>query len=669
MKLLLSILTGLFFSVSLPAQTTHNKIKFGDVTAKDFAQTIYPIDSSASAVIISDIGSSKIEGNSKGWFSLVFKRHKRIHILNKNGYDIANVSVPLYSRDDDEEKLDKVRAVTYNLENGKVVETKLDVKTGVFKEKLDKNSVVRKFTLPNIKEGSIIEFEYSITSDFLNNLQPWEYQGAYPRLWSEYNLSIPEFMGYVFLTQGYKTYDIKESKTRFETFQVVDNRTAGSSDRYVLSSNVTDYRWVMKDVKALKEESYTSSIDNHIAKIEFQLAEYRQPLGYQPVIENWSKVTQNLMKAEHFGGQLNKDNGWVKDITEPLKRSSTNKTDLAHKIHAYVRDNFTCTDHDRWTMDQSLKNLIRSRKGTVAELNLLLTAMLLQEGIDASPVILSTRSNGFVYSLYPLLQQYNYVMVRANVDGKTIFLDASEPLLGFNKLPLRCYNDEARVINPNAEIVSLNADQLTETKYTTVFIVNDEKNKLVGSMIQTPGYYESLNLRGRIREKGKEQVQKDIEKGFGTDALISNFQLDSLEQLDEIIGIKYDFDLKGEMEDIIYFNPMFGEAYKENPFKSAERAYPVEMPFAIDETYNLQMEIPNGYVVDELPKSLVVKLNEENHGMFEYRLSQSGNSISFRSRIKLARAYYHPEEYEMLREFFNLVVKKQAEQIVFKKKS
>ncbi|HUR66525.1 MAG TPA: DUF3857 domain-containing protein [Chitinophagaceae bacterium] len=647
----------------------YSKVKFGDVSAKDFSNTVYRIDSSASAVILCDIGSSKIEGNSKGWFSLVYKRHRRVHILNKNGYDLSNVTIPVYSKDDDEEKLDKVRAVTYNLENGKIVETKLDTKTGVFRDKIDKNRGTRKFTLPNVKEGSIIEYEYTIISDFLNHLRPWEYQGTYPRLWSEYNLSLPEFLGYVFLTQGYKKYDIDQSKTRYETFQVIDNNNPGAMERYVLSSNVTDYHWVMKNVNPLKEEGFTSSLDNHIAKIEFQLSEYRAPLMARQLIESWKKVAEDMMKAEFFGQHVKADDPWVEEITAPLKEISTNKMELAQKIYAYVRDNYTCIDHDRRTMDQSLKNLIKTKKGNVAEINLLLTAMLLDGGIHAYPVLLSTRSNGFVYSVYPLLQQYNYVITRAFIDGNPVYLDASHPLLGFGHLPLQCYNDEARAINDVAEVLLLSADSLTEVKYSTIFMVNDEKGNLVGSMNQTPGYYESLGLREKIKEKGKEQLQKDIEKDFGTEIVTSNFGIDSLTRYDDVLGIHYDFDLKAEKEDIIYFNPMFGEGYKENPFKSAERFYPVEMPYAMDETYNLQMEVPKGYVVDELPKSMVVKLNEENHGMFEYRVSQSGNNISFRSRVKLSRAYFIPEEYEMLREFFNLIVKKQAEQIVFKKKS
>ena len=319
-------------------------------------------------------------------------------------------------------------------------------------------------------------------------------------------------------------------------------------------------------------------------------------------------------------------------------------------------------------IDQALKNIAKTKNGSVAEINLLLTSMLKHENIDAEPVLLSTRSNGVTYSLYPILSQYNYVLCRVIIDGKTFFLDASEPHLGFGHLPLRCYNGDARVINKQTEVVVLNPDSLNERKSTTVFIINDEKGNLVGSMQQTPGYYESDDLRDRIKEKGMEQLQKDIKKEFGSDVVISNFGIDSLNKYDYPLNIHYDFDIKDEKEDIIYLNPLFGEGYKENPFKSAERKYPVEMPYTMDETYNLQLEVPHGYVVDELPKSMILKLNEQDEGLFEYRISQSGDNISLRCRIIFKRSYFMQDEYEVLREFFNLVVKKQAEQIVFKKK-
>ena len=658
----------LFLSAPKVNAQEKSNVKFGDVTEKDFAKKIYTIDSNANAVVIADIGSSKIEGNSKGWFTLIHKHYKRIHILNKNGYDEANVSVSLYADGNAEEQLDKLKAVTYNLENGKVVETKLDIKSNLFKDKINKNRVVKKFTFPNIKEGSIIEYEYTISSDFLFNLQPWEFQGDIPRLWSEYNLSLPDFLGYVFLTQGYKTYDIKDKKSSRELFRIMDSRGAGATENFSFDAGVTDSRWVIKNVPALKEESFTSTIDNHITKIEFQLSEYREPLTPRRIMNDWPKVAEDMMKDELFGLLITKDNGWLKDIINPLIAGVKSKTEQAQKMYAYVRDNFTCTNHSDYYPNQNLRNLVKTKSGAVSEINMLLTAMLRHEDIIADPVLLSTRSHGFTYEIYPIMSRFNYLISKAVIDDKVYYLDASEPRLGFGHLPLRCYNGPARAINSLVEPLRFNSDDVSETKSTTVFVINDEKGNTVGSMQQTPGYYESFNLRNKIKEKGKEELQKDIKKAFGSDITMSNFVIDSLDNYENDLAIKYDFDMVGEKEDIIYMNPMFGEGYKENPFKSAERFYPVEMPYTMDETFNLQMEVPKGYVVDELPKSMMVKLNDQDEGLFEYRISQSGDNISFRSRIRLIRANFLPDEYEMLREFFNLVVKKQSEQIVFKKK-
>jgi hypothetical protein len=149
---------------------------------------------------------------------------------------------------------------------------------------------------------------------------------------------------------------------------------------------------------------------------------------------------------------------------------------------------------------------------------------------------------------------------------------------------------------------------------------------------------------------------------------ITNPVIDSLNRLEDPVAIHYNIDLNIDKEDILYISPMFGEAYNENPFKSAERFYPVEMPYTSDETYLATIEIPAGYELDELPKSMKLKLNEEGEGYFEYMIAQSGRIISLRSRIKMNRATFQPEEYETLREFFNMVVAKQKEQIVFKKK-
>jgi len=665
-KLLFSILCLLFFWETNIAQDKSNT-KFGKVSPEDFAPKSYAIDSNANAVVIADIGSSRIVGNTKGWFSIEFKRYCRAHILNKNGFDIATEEINLYSDGNLEEKLSDLKAVTYNLENGKVIETKLD-KDNIFKNKLSKNLVEKKFTFPNIKEGSIIEFEYTITSDFLRYLRSWTFQGDYPTLWSEYNLRLPAFFSYLFLGQGYQKFFIQTRKDWQDQYKVTETNGTEASQFYTITTAVTDYRWVIKDAPALKDEGYVSTVKNHVQKIEFELTSKNEPLEPHIYISSWPQVSEELMNQEDFGLPLSKDMSWLSDAAKTALSGANRPLDKAKKIYEYVRDNFTCTDYSEVGLDHTLKNVLKAKAGTVAEINLLLIAMLRYAGLDADPVILSTRTHGYAYALYPILNKFNYVICDATIEGNQVFLDATRPRLGFGKLTPACYNGPARIINASATALEFSADSLMERKMTSIMLTTNDKGEMVGRLQQVPGYFESHEIRETVKEKGQDEFFKTVKKNYGQEVELISPHIDSLNNLEESVGISYNFQVKQENENILYVNPMFGEGYKENPFKSAQRYYPVEMPYASDETYVFSMIVPQGYVVDELPKSVIVKLNDAGDGQFEYIVSESNGTISMRSRIQLKRAYYQPAEYDLLREFFNLVVKKHNEQIVLKKK-
>jgi hypothetical protein len=294
--------------------------------------------------------------------------------------------------------------------------------------------------------------------------------------------------------------------------------------------------------------------------------------------------------------------------------------------------------------------------------------MMKRAGLKVDPILLSKRSHGVVHPVYPIMERFNYVIARLDIDGKTYFLDASEPLLGFDKLDYECYNGHAFIINPEATPTKLEAQQLKEESYVTVFMVNGKEGKTVGSFKHSPGYVESTSIREELKAKGREAFIEKLKKKHGSEFQVDKVTIDSLTKYEDPLSIAYNLDFTGEKEDILYINPMFGEGYKENPFKSATRAYPVEIPFIIDETYNLQLEIPDGYVLDELPKQAIVKFNEQNDAYFEYRVSSSGNMISLRSRLQISKTLFHQDDYEVLREFFAMVVTKHSEQIVFKKK-
>jgi hypothetical protein len=255
----------------------------------------------------------------------------------------------------------------------------------------------------------------------------------------------------------------------------------------------------------------------------------------------------------------------------------------------------------------------------------------------------------------------------AEIDGRNYYLDASYPQLGFGRLLPDVYNGPARVINEDASQVEFIADSLREREVSYIALT-DSKGSWTGRMQKMPTYYDSYKVRNRIQDKGVTEFTQDLFKDYAMeDAEITNLTIDSLKKFEHPILLRYDLKIANKA-DVIYLNPMFGEGYKENPFKADNRLFPVEMSSAIDRTHIASIQVPEGYVVDELPKSVRVKLNEADEGGFEYIINTNDNIVSLTTRVYLKKATFLPQQYEDLREFFNFVVGKQKEQIVFKKK-
>jgi hypothetical protein len=673
-----SLIIGLFCSFS-PIILFGQKspvTKFGKLSAADFVISSPAVDSNANAVIIFDEGSSEIEGNTKDWFSLIFKRHCRIKILNKNGLDEATVEVPLYKSTDKnlEEVLEDVKGETFNLENGAVVSTKLDSKS-VFTENYNVHHSIKKFTFPGAKEGSIIEFSYTIVSDYLFNLQPWQFQSNNPCLWSEYNIKLPNFLDYTIMPRGsLNFFENKMEDGGEQTFKITD-RTVQSGqfsnqNGFYENTNITDkinkHKWVMKDIPSIREEPFTTTVDNYYARLDFQLAAYRFP-GQQihPIMSTWPAVNASLLDDESFGLPINRANNWLDDDMKAITSGATDELEKAKKIFSYVRDNFTVTGYGYMMEDHtSLKDIFKKRSSNVAGINLLLIAMMRHEGISSSPVILSTRAHGFVNPTYPLLEQYNYVVCRSEINKTPYYLDASQAKIGFAVLPLRCYNGSARVIKKEPMVINFFTDSIRESKTTTVIIANDNAGNLSGSVSSVKGYYESLQIRNELSKKKKEDYFKGIVNGV-QGVTVQNLAVDGVSDYDEPVTLSYDLKLS-DKSDIIYFSPMLTEGMKSNPFISVNRVYPVELPHRISETYILNMEIPKGYKVDELPKAVRVKLNDED-GMFEYIVDADESHIQLRSRIVIDKAIFPSDDYASLRDFYTYIVKKESEQIVLKK--
>ncbi len=655
MRSISSLILALLF-LTATAQKNKNKFsRYGSITVQDLQKTVYSIDSNANAVVLYDVAESYMENGGRAFVSLVTKRHKVVHILNKNGYELAKEEIRLFS---DRDEVRRFKATTYNLNEGKVIATNVD-KSSIFVERVNDNIRFQKFTFPQVKEGSIIEYQYEATNENFSSPNTWLFQSfSAPTLYSEFCFDIPKFLIYNFHSLGSHKMDIYEKKESSSNFHLdIGNH----------SIPVTSYRWAMKNVPALTDEGFTYSLKNHIARIELQLSAVNYPLIPRSINTSWEAIVAGLLKSEGFGEHLKASNSWMAEDIKPIITSGETDLETAKAIYYYIKDNFKCTYDYGLFLSQSLRNVFKSKNGNVAEINLLLTAALRYAGFECHPVLLSTRENGIASIFSPMLKSMNYVVCRVTIGEEKYLLDASKPFIGFGKLPLNCFNGVAIVADEPISIVNLNPITVREEKTTQIFISNLENKKWGGYVRQQPGYYASENIRKRVSEKGKDDFQKELQSEHENDGQVENLTFENLHAYEKPAILSYEFEFNTNGEDIIYFTPAISQVEKKNPFSGSERHYPVEMPYCIDETIKATIEIPEGYEVDEMPSSIKIWLDEDGKSYFEYKCNRSGNILSFLSRIKVGKVYFSPDEYPDLREFYNQIFKKQHEQIVFKK--
>jgi hypothetical protein len=671
----LALVQGLFFLAIHAAYAQPEPMKFGKIEMKEMEMKSYDKDTSASAVVLGDYGRSYYTYVGEE-FQVNLERHVRIKILKKSGYEHGNIRVPLWKSGLTEEKLADIKGFTYNLENGKIVKAKLE-KEAIFQEKMNENLNVKTFAMPAIKEGSVIEYTYTIKSEFYYILPEWEFQRDIPVLWSEYRATVPEFFIFKQYSQGYEPYHIQTQEEGRESFAVryaaedhrgngfnSGGRTPGGIEN--VEAKTTKYRWVMKDVPALEEEPYITTIKDYVAKVEFEITGTKFGAVPKSFRTTWEELAKSLMESESWGRQLNRT-GFVKDEIQGLKAKYTDPAERAAAICAFVKKTMKWDGNERLYPESTLKKAYENRSGNSADINLLMLAMLKEADIDASPVILSTRSHGRA-PFFPLVSKYNYVIALVKIGEKKLLMDATEPYASVDLLPLRCLNGEGRLIGPVAEMVSLHNKENYSSFYSAKLTL-DSKGQMDGIVEESHSGYYGLSKRKELAKEGKDKYLEALKKKqVGWDML--NYEFDSKDNNTESVKATCKVSIGEHTQlaaSLIYLNPILCLKEKENPFKMENRKFPVDFAAPIEETYVLTLTLPDGYEVDELPKPTIIAL-PEGGGKFTYNIGVNGNTLQVVSKVNIKKTVFVGDEYQYLREFYNHIVTKHAEQVVLKKK-
>lgn len=645
------------FSLSVFAQDA--PIKFGKIDIADLQMKVYPKDTAAEAVVLADYGESYHQYNSTVGLQMIYFRHRRIKILKKAGYDWATHAIlTTHARTGGKEYITDLKGATYNLVDGKIVTEKLS-KESIFDEKVSEYQAQRKISLPNVKEGSIIEYSYRITSDFDTEIKTWEFQKSIPTVWSEYRVMIPSFYKFQVISQGYEPFAISEKKE--ENINFGPNVAPEAGDKF---------RWVMKDIPALKEEPFMTTIDDYRSQIEFEIAAYTPQGGIHKYFSlTWNDFSTTLNGYDNFGVQL-KRGGFLKDVATTIKATAKDTLSKVQAAYDYISKNMTWNGNTSFFASSNLKKALETKTGNSADINLMLVVLLRELDIQADPVVLSTRDNGRVLDNYVLERKFNYVIAHTVVDGKSLLLDATEPLLKLGVLPIRCLNENGRLIQGNSgNWVALNSKEKMAKTLILDMKINPEGQLQGNVSVAFLGYY-GQDYRQRIKKETKDKFIENFKKSH-PQWEITKTTIEGYEDISVPLVTKFETAINEKSNvagDRIYLSPMVGEGEDKNPFTAVERKFPVDFGTLIEENFVATYIIPEGYAVEEMPKGVKVSLPDDG-GRFTFVVgTQDENKIVISSKISLKKTAYLAEEYEALRKFYDQIVQKHAEQIVLKKK-
>jgi hypothetical protein len=558
---------------------------------------------------------------------------------------------------------------------------KAKLETGsTFTEELTPNIRVRKFTMPDVREGSVIEYSYTITSDFLFNFQPWTFQQDIPVRWSEYRASIPEYFDYKMVMQGYLPLALNERKDNTAQYHLhVDSRydpsKQGSERVAAVNENIearlTDFRWVMKDVPAFTDEPFMTTSEDYVARINFELAGTKMPgEGYKPVANTWEKISRELLESENFGQQLGRG-GFLKDQMLAL---TAKYPDVAARTAAVREAVMSAVRYDginRYSTIGSLRKAYDAHRGNSADVNLLLIAALRTAGIAAQPVLLSTRSHGQVNESFVMLDKFNYVIGLVTLtDGKELLADATDPTLPCGMLPQRCLNQLGRLIGPGPEEsrwVNLVPSQ-RRVHYQQVQLTMDAQGNLRGTVHEEHGGYAGADTRDELTAQGEKKYWAERARQHSSWTMPKT-AVSQRDDLTKPVVLDYEFAQSAETPNTsgtVYLSPLaaFGEG--RNPFRHEKRTYAIDFGMLQDETIVLTLALPAGYTLAEVPKPAIIDL-ANGGGRYLYSATVNGTSVQLTSRLSLRRPVYGADEYAHLRELYRLMLEKQATQLEIKK--
>lgn len=666
----------LVFLTSVYTGFSQKKLELGKVTIEELKEKRHPIDTSAVAAVIFQVGKTTFQYSENQGFGLVTEIDTKIKIYKKEGYSNATQACSYYTGGNNSETVTFSKAITYTLIDGKIEKVKLK-SDGEFNEIKSKNWSQKKITLPDVKVGSILEYKVIIRSPYFSTLPEWYFQKDIPVNYSEFTACIPEYYVYNARNKGFVFPKVTvEKQGRSITFTDKSRSGGNSINTSHMSTQISydklDYeetqtKYVAENVPAIKDEVYVNNIDNYTSSIIHELSGKRMPQSsYENFATDWEGVVKKIYESDDFGLEVNKTGYFEDDVDIILKGLTTSDEKIA-AIFMFVKSRMNWNKNNSYYCDEGVRKAYKEKTGNVAEINLMLISMLRYAGLDVNPVLVSTRSNGI--TIFPSRTAFNYVVAGVENGNSILLLDATNKNALPNILPFNALNWVGRIIRKNGTSAEVDLMPKGNSKDVINLVASiDSEGKMSGKIRENYFDYNAFAFREKYNATNKENYLEQLEKKYpGIE--IGEYEVLNKTDLSKPIVENYSFTHNNAVEIIgnkMYISPMFFFAETKNIFTQEKRDYPIDFIYPHQDKCNVSFTIPEGYALETIPQSKSVAMVDEI-GSFKYLISNNGNQFQIVYTLDINQAIVGSEYYDVLKNFFKEIVDRHSEKIVLKK--
>lgn len=649
--------------------------KFGKVSKAELLEDSHPTHTEAEAAMLYREINTSINYNKEKGFFLVTEVFERVKIYSQNGFDWGTVEVALYtSTGGNKETLSGLKAYTYYILSDKIEKVKLS-NSDVFDEKTSNHWNTKKFTMPSLKKGCIVEYKYKVKSPFIGKIDEFRFQEVIPLNKLKVRFEAPEYYNYRSHRRGWLPFNIETERKEITITNLSADRnslgggraisSAGGKSQLKYMQNISEVE--MDKVPPLPIEAYAGNIRNYATSLNYELEFVKFPNSIvETYSTDWESVSNTIYQAGSFGDQLDKSGYFEKELDQALNGASEPDERML-RIFEFVKQKMNWNGYVGIYTDEDVKKAFSLGTGNTADINLMLTAMFRYAGFNANPVLLSTKSNGI--PIFPTVNGFNYVISAVETDGGTLLFDATNKYSEPNILDKNLLNWQGRIVrkNKSSNWVSLNPSKLAVEAFMVNATVGADgtvsgsiKNQFTGNI--------ALENRRDFSGLSESDTGEEL-KGRYKQLSISEVAFENLENPYQPLKLNFNFSSQNFVEEIngnLYVSPLLFLCMEENPFNQEDRKFPVVYGYPSKKRYIVSINIPEGYKVESLPLGTKASMGDSVVA-FKYLLSENSNKIQLSAEFSINRYFVSPEEYSDLKKFYQYMIDKEDEKIVLSK--